>query len=176
MRHILISVFFIFLIAFVSAINISIKYPNSVFVNEEFQVNVYSDSNEKDIHDIKIYVNNNENKTISQIFDESTNSWKNSRYYINQVYPSQDSFKLRVMNFSNQASLCIKLRKENKYIEKCDRLIINNFTTQNDNIKLILTSPKKEYISSELRLEKIMTLSFIILVIIILILLILKKI
>ena len=63
------------------------------------------------ILDVKIYVNSLADKIVSDIYN---NKWQSSNYYVKSSYPSQNSFRLIVENYTGFGQICVKLRQSGK--------------------------------------------------------------
>ena len=94
----------------VSAININFEFPEEVYQNKEFNVNVL-DIDVYGTFDVKIYITNGSGKIISDIYSEK---WQSSNYYIKSAYPSQNSFRLIVTDDNGSGQICVKLRQSGK--------------------------------------------------------------
>ncbi len=112
--------FLIFLSSFVSSAPFTFDSPDKVSQNSEFATDITANSSET--YDVKITVTK-ESKIISEIY---YSGWKNPYYYLRSAYPSQTSFKVRVINSSGEAELCVRLRKSGKssYSESCKSILI----------------------------------------------------
>jgi len=97
------------LLPLVFALDISLNAPSEASVNEPFSVSISSDSSEA--YDVKIYVKNSSDAVLSDIFN---GTWKSSRYFINNAFPSVTSFNLRIEKYSEIAEICIKFRLSEK--------------------------------------------------------------
>ncbi len=80
--------------------------PQLLVLNEPFNMSVSLDSAET--FDIKLYVQSINQTLLSQTYNEG---WKSSFYYLIAVFPSQQTFSLRVVKASNEAELCLRVRK-----------------------------------------------------------------
>src|SRR3989344_5968239 len=137
-----ISIFFISLISTqISALELTINFPQYVVLNESFDVSISENTGE--IHDVKITVLDNENKTISSTLIDK--NWKSSFYYLKSSWPSIKIYSLRVNEESAISNLCARMRKPEKtsFTEKCNSIIINQKKSGD------VTEKNKEYIEKE---------------------------
>ncbi len=107
----------------VSALSFEFSSPNSLEIYNNFSISISASVSED--YDVKIFVQDNETKiTISEIYNEG---WKNPYYYIKSAFPSRTSFIARVTNLSDNAVLCVRLRKTggSSYSEECKSLDIS---------------------------------------------------
>ena len=111
-RYLYLFLLFLFFscLNFVSAININFDFPDKVYQNTEFNVNII-DVDVAGTFDVKISLLNENEKIVSRIYAEK---WQSSMYYFNSAYPSQNSFKLIVENYTGSGKLCVKLRPSGK--------------------------------------------------------------
>jgi len=101
---------FLFCLNFVSAININFDFPEKIYQNTEFNVEI-NDVDVAGTYDVKVYILNENEKIVSRIYAEK---WQSSMYYFNSAYPSQNSFNLIVENYTGSGKLCVKLRPSGK--------------------------------------------------------------
>jgi hypothetical protein len=76
-------------------------------------------------YDVKIFIENELNKTISEILDSG--KWRSPQKYILAAYPDTDIFSIRAISYSDSASLCVRLRKTNatSFTDKCQPIKLN---------------------------------------------------
>ena len=106
MRFMAISLLSLFLFPLISALELQLSAPDSVDMNEEFKASISADSEE--IHDVKIFVEDADSKTISQIYN--SNDWQSSYYYVKEAFPAQLEFNLKITKAGNW-DICARLRK-----------------------------------------------------------------
>ncbi|MEI6850072.1 MAG: hypothetical protein WCK29_03460, partial [archaeon] len=116
--------------------------------------------NISDVQDIKLYIHNSSDDKIvrSEILSNTLNSgiWKDSWNYISSSFPDNLSYKIKLTSYSNNSSICVKLRKVNssKTEELCKTFIQNlepinsyknlkpsksSFSTDLENLRLGIT-------------------------------------
>jgi hypothetical protein len=88
---------------------VNLSSQSEVKLNEEFSVRISSDLS--GVYDVKIYIRNESEAILSEIFD---GDWKNSRFYINEAFPAKNTFSLRAFSYSSESHLCGKLRLSEK--------------------------------------------------------------
>lgn len=100
----------LFYISSVSAQNITVSYPTSVLINQEFSFRVLLSNFEQGIYDIKIDVLG-EGTRVAKILNNGL--WKSTYYYINNAISSNEEkeFKLRIDNYVGTSNIEIKIRK-----------------------------------------------------------------
>jgi len=100
-------------------IYIEIDYDEEVRNGEEFEVEVNAYELEDEDYDIKVYITpEDDNKIISETYDEEDDDWSSSTYYINEILsgPGDDTatLKLRIdedyVDFSGDAKIYAKIR------------------------------------------------------------------
>jgi predicted nucleic acid-binding Zn ribbon protein len=108
------------------AIEFEFSSPESVFMNEPFNVEISSPIKEN--LDVKIIVLDENKNTVSEIFN---NGWKNPYYYLKSVYPNKTTFRIRAASLGNH-EICARLRKTGKssFTEKCNEIIIKEKETE----------------------------------------------
>ncbi len=141
-------IFIFFLVSF------SLTSPETIYVNESFDVSINSE--DSSTYDIKIFIENENEEIISQIYN---NGWKNPRYYINSAYPQILTYKIRATSPSENANLCLRWRKPDntKYDETCQNITVieslgkNYETVNNENLGIITlnSAPEGEYVSTK---------------------------
>ncbi|MCU0641973.1 MAG: hypothetical protein MUF61_00105 [archaeon] len=112
--------FFVFLISLSSALSFTVSCPEEAELNESFSVSISAAAS--DIYDVKIVImDNSSQKIISQIYNEG---WKNPYYYIKSAFPSKTEFEVRATDYSENAVICSRLRKEGatSYTEVCQKI------------------------------------------------------
>jgi len=188
-----ISLFFM-LLSFAFSLDFSLNFPEKVFVNESFNVSVISiiDSN----CDIKIFIKEKEasekiSSTLSFIFNKAQNKWQNSYFYLENAFPFEKNYLLKVNSIKSDTEICAKLRNlENKKIlaSKCQPIQIlgnlselqkNNFSQNfSFNFKNDSSFQKKEnfFQTKENKIRNNIFFLFTALLLLILLLLFLRKI
>lgn len=140
-----------FLIFFLASF--SLDSPETIYINESFDVSIFSD--DSSIYDIKIIIQNENKEIISQIYNDG---WKNPRYYIKSSYPEVSLYKIKAISLSENANICLRWRKSGntKYDETCHNISISqksseidfDINNKQDTEIINLNSPsKEEYIS-----------------------------
>jgi len=100
----------------VSGLDISLSSPSKVRLNSEFTVSISSEDSDK-IYDVKIFVHNSSdekvarNEIISSVFNDGV--WKDSYLYIQDTYPSQKDFLVK-LDSQNAVEICAQLREKDK--------------------------------------------------------------
>lgn len=109
------TLFFIFLTvtsSLVSAQEISFDSPETVRINEPFEVSI--EINSEETFDVKIFVHNSDDNSISRgeyISEIFNDDWKDSWNYINEAYPEKKDFELRVTESPGERGICVRVRK-----------------------------------------------------------------
>ena len=119
---VLIIIFFI--IPLTTAISFEFEGPESISLYGNFSVTISASTSE--IYDIKIFIQDNSTKIIiSEIYN---GGWKNPYYYLKSVFPSQKSFISRAINHTENAAICVRLRKtgSSSYSESCKSIEITS--------------------------------------------------
>lgn len=112
----------------VSALEINLTSPDSVFLNEKFEVSITADTLET--HDVKIYVEDENSKTISQILNG--NEWKSSYYYIKAAFPETKEFKLKITK-QGIWNICLRIRKDGTSNPVCNEIsVISSSAEENE--------------------------------------------
>lgn len=99
--------FALLLIPIVSGLNISADYPDVIYSNSEFEINVESDSAK--IFDIKIDVMG-DGKRISRIFDGT--KWASTIYYLAEGFSEKGKYEIKIENYVGSAEMIIRLREK----------------------------------------------------------------
>ena len=122
------------------ALEINLTSPDSVSLNEEFEVSITADTLET--HDVKIYVEDENSKTISQILNG--NEWKSSYYYIKAAFPENKEFKLKVTK-QGIWDICLRIRKDGTSSPVCNTItVLSSSTEEKQEIKEQLAEKTKE--------------------------------
>jgi len=100
----------LFALNFASAININFDFPEKVYQNTEFNVEI-KDVDVSGILDVKIYVVDGTGKIASDIY---ASKWQSSNYYVKSAYPSQTVYRLIVGDYTGSGQICVKLRQAGK--------------------------------------------------------------
>ncbi|MFH1802618.1 MAG: hypothetical protein ABH864_04150 [archaeon] len=111
-----------------SALEINLDSPSEVEIDEEFTVGISVDSETP--LDIKIFVHksNSENikssDYISEIYDEESESWKNSWYYLKEYFPDHEKYEIRVTGSPGEREICARLREPDtkKFYTECNSI------------------------------------------------------
>ena len=107
----------------VSALEFTIDADNQVSVGEDFEVYIQTTSSEE--YDVKIFVyRDDKNSYVSQIYRDG--KWISPRLYLKGSFPSEEKYRLRVVNFTGTSELCVRLRKAGlgSYKEVCRAIIV----------------------------------------------------
>jgi len=110
MKRVLILFALLFFLSSVSAINISIEYPSSVEIEEEFTIKINLTDFPEDNYDVKIDILQDE-KRIARILNGGV--WKSTFYYVNDIIsPGQEEeFNLKIIEgLGNADIIIIKIR------------------------------------------------------------------
>ncbi len=121
---------FLILINLASSIDFSMDSPEKVTNSEEFAVRILEEAENSEIYDVKIFVSNND-KIVSQIYNDG---WKNSRYYIREVFPGKREFNIKILEEGN-FEICARLRKSGKtaFDEKCNKINVETEKINEEN-------------------------------------------
>ncbi len=96
----------------ISALSISISYPDSIKSGERFDVEVMADSDE--LYDVKVFVHNSDDNSISRgeyVSEIYKDGWRDSWNYLRASYPSQKIYSVKVIDSYGKLNLCARLRK-----------------------------------------------------------------
>lgn len=118
MKHIKLKIinkiyFILIAISFLStafSLEVGLSAPSEVELNKPFSASI--DANTQDKYDIKIYIKNLSDSILSET--DNLGSWKNSRFYINDAFPSIKYFNITAIKFSEFSEICAKLRLSEK--------------------------------------------------------------
>lgn len=115
----------------VSGLEIDLDFPDEVELDEEFEVTISTDSDDEE-YDVKIFVHDSDDSEIdrdeyvSEIYDSEEDDWEDSWYYLNEAYPYEDEFEVRVFDGEGRLEICVRLRKssdhDSGFEEECDRI------------------------------------------------------
>lgn len=140
------AISFIFvLVSFASAIEFEINFPQTVDAQDSFEVSLLS--SETEIHDVKIFVQDENKKIVSQIYNEV---WKSPHYYIKSAFPENKEFEIKVISSSGDYEICARLRLTGKssFSEKCGQITVNSAGVstpeKNESNKEKISKKKKE--------------------------------
>ena len=113
MKRVLILFALLFFLTSVSAINISIEYPSSVEIEEEFIIKINLTDFPEDSYDVKIDILQDE-KRVARILNYGV--WKSTNFYVqNIISPGQEEeFNLKIIKGIGNADIIIKTRKFQK--------------------------------------------------------------
>lgn len=122
----------------VFALDFKLNSPEEVDVNESFSVTI--DAQTSEIYDVKIFVEDSDEKLISEIYNDG---WKNPRYYIISAFPQQSKFDIRALSAGNYP-ICARLRKTEKtnFDEQCNNITVNSVA--NNEVKKITETKEKD--------------------------------
>lgn len=119
-----------------SALDFKLNSPENVNINESFSITIEAQTS--DIYDVKIFVENSDEKIISEIYNDG---WKNPRYYLKSAFPQQSKFEIRILSAENYP-ICARLRKPEKtnFVEQCNNITVisttkNEFKNKNSEIE-----------------------------------------
>lgn len=101
--------------------------PESISVEERFEIEIFPESEEH--YDVKIYIHNSSDdkitrgEIISEIFEEV---WRDPWTYIKDSLPSQKIYEVRLIEGSGKMQICVNLRKTGKtnYEKSCKEITI----------------------------------------------------
>ncbi len=104
-----------------SAIDFQFNSPESAELNKKFSVSIISNISE--IHDVKIFVQDQEKNTLSEIFNDG---WKSPFYYLKSAFPAKTEFEIQIIKSEGSQQICARLRKPGKtsFDEKCNGILI----------------------------------------------------
>jgi hypothetical protein len=122
-------IFIIIIFLDFSSANFSIESPDIVNINQTFKVNIQSNITEDS--DVKIFILDEQNKTISKIMNQGV--WKSSYYYVLSSFPRDKSYSLLAIK-SGDYQICAKLRSQNKKIidSPCNQISIKEISLVKD--------------------------------------------
>ncbi len=117
----------------VLAADFTLDSPDSVYLNEEFEVSIDSSLTGK--HDVKIFSVDNNNEITSFIYNDG---WKNAYYYLKSTFPDEKEYKIKISSSEGEESeqtLCARLRPEGKtsYTEACTQIEVKQGLSDNSN-------------------------------------------
>jgi|GEM_PF-6066771 len=129
MKHTVTKLIFLYLLILIAALpslaalEFSFSSASSAEANENISISIISQEAEE-IFDIKIFVQNQEGKVISEVYNE--NAWKSGFYYIKSSFPAVRNYTIRVKS-EGDWQLCVRLRKAGKttFFEKCSSISIS---------------------------------------------------
>ncbi|MBT6690157.1 hypothetical protein HN903_03680 [archaeon] len=143
----------VFLIGFVSAVDVDLDCPNEVFVDEEFECEV--EVSEGDArYDLKVEVDK-ERDSILRIWDGYDGNWQSGYYYLKEFIEDDEDVKLKVVE-AGRYDVVVKLRdgewreefdvgrikvRESKVVEEGDMV------ESVDDVSIILDDVEPEVIS-----------------------------
>ncbi|MDP4039865.1 MAG: hypothetical protein Q8P57_04785 [Candidatus Pacearchaeota archaeon] len=109
------------------ALDFSFDSPVSVEINEEFDVVINAETNET--YDVKIFVyreNKDRGNLISEIYSDG--AWKDSYYYLQDIFPQESTFKNRVVESQGNREICVRLRlaEQSSFDELCKAIEITD--------------------------------------------------
>lgn len=95
---------------------------------EEFEIEVLAYNLENEDYDVKVWIENSDNKIITEIYEDSNDKWISGIYYINDFFSSSgdesESVKLRIKkeytSFSGRAKIYAKLRKNSVIVDETE--------------------------------------------------------
>ncbi len=107
----MVTIFFLFL-QLSSALDFSFDAPDSVQIDESFDVTINSES--QDVVDVKIFVHKSESDKVVKsdyISEVNNDGWKDSWYYIKEAFPKVKTFQVKVLTDAGDRKICVRLRK-----------------------------------------------------------------
>lgn len=113
---------FFFFLALSRACAFEVALPqNTLAVGENMSVNITA--NDSATYDVKIFIHDANKTLLSEVY---AGKWKNPFYYLKEAYPTQSSFIIRATRNSEDAALCVRLRKTGtmNYQENCTPLVL----------------------------------------------------
>jgi len=116
MKVMAISFALLFSLPLISALDFQITSPDYFEIDENLSVSISAETSE--IYDVKIFVQNQESKTISEIYNDG---WKTPYYYIKESFPNRKEYSIRIIKEADNYELCTRLRKTGKatYTQEC---------------------------------------------------------
>jgi len=112
MKRLLVLIFIILIscVLFVSAQNISIDYPNKVYVNEEFSINVKITNFSNGNYDIKFDTKLYHDENLFQVFDGT--KWKSNHFYLkNTISNNQEKKFVLKTDYIGEINFRVRVRK-----------------------------------------------------------------
>jgi len=97
----------------VSALNVSLSYPDKVEINQEFEVAISLNDFEDGDYAVKLDIINGDEKRISKIYDENLSDWKSSYYYVKDVVASGETegiVKMIVYEYGENSVINVKVK------------------------------------------------------------------
>lgn len=118
------------ILASTSVYALTLTAPSEVIVGESFTVTI--EHNDTATADVKLFVQNQVFQNLSKIIIEGVE--KSTFYYLKEVFPTQTTFTLTVVQGAHNAELCVRLRKTGKtsYEETCQSLVIQGSTSSEE--------------------------------------------
>lgn len=99
------SIMIIMAISLSSALDFDFQYPADINAEEEFEVNIISETSEN--YDVKIYVFD-DTQEYSEIYDFTR--WRSPFNYIPESFPTERVYRL-ISHYAGESEICVKLRK-----------------------------------------------------------------
>lgn len=99
--------------------DVSLNYPSSVLVGEEFDINTELVGFSEDIYDVKFEVLNESENIAERYWDDE---WKSSNYWIEDCFNLSESsgrdFRLRIGEYEGRYEVKIKIRNSSDSVEE----------------------------------------------------------
>lgn len=127
MKLMVISILLILFIQSAFALDFTLTSPESVDLNQTFQVSI--SANTPDVYDVKIFVYK-DSKEFSEIFNGTL--WVSPHYYLLSVFPETKEFKI-ISHFLGETNICARLRKSGSTSSpelQCNNITINQASSQ----------------------------------------------
>lgn len=136
-----IGLLMLLLLPLASSLTFTLQAPESVKINETFQVSIIAETNDK--YDVKIFAyNETQSSIISEILQDG--KWKNPFYYLSSAFPEQTNFSIRILSSPGERSICARLRKVKGtgYSQQIINISVSPSDTQQAPIKNETSIPK----------------------------------
>lgn len=140
----------LFSLSFSSAVEFEFSYPESVRIDNSFEVEISSQA--EDTFDVKVFVHKSESdsaKSEDYISDIYNDGWKNSWNYIKEAFPEQKIFRVEVTSDPGERTICVRLRKSgtDSTTLKCDSIEVKK-SNKEEGPNLIYTDNTKNETNS----------------------------
>lgn len=133
----------IFSLQIVCAQTITVDYPPSVVVGEEFPFTISLSGFEEGVYDVKVDIIG-DGQRIAKIFEHE--DWKSTYYYVNEVVSSGETVELSLIvnTYTGPASIIIKVRNSVENIETFEGYEIRIVSNLEENVSESQQDPLPE--------------------------------
>ncbi len=149
MRLLLIVFLFLLTLPFLSSQNITINYPDDVFVGEEFIIKIKLIDFKEDIYDVKIDILGGGVRVAKILNNEQ---WKSTYYYINDAIKNleEKDFKLKIESYIGKSDIEIKIRDSSENINSFSGYEVLSENSLEEKSEEINETEKKEGIKKNI--------------------------